>query len=404
MLTPGNFSIGGGFQWGKRKYYRDGTVPDEFVLRLGDLLVTMTDLSKGVETLGYSAVVPESDFRLLHNQRLGRVIKKSELIDLGYIHWLLRTPDYRNEILASYTGSTVKHTSPKKILAYQFLRPPLQEQQQVVAVLDSLEHKIELNRRMNEMLEAMARAIFRDWFVDFGPTRAKAEGRAPYLGAEIWDLFPDAVDDNGLPRGWEEQPFVSFLDIIGGGTPKTQVAEYWIGEIPWFSVVDTPSKGGVFVRSTEKTISGKGLAESSARLIPAGTTIITARGTVGKMAMAARNMTFNQSCYALRARAPVGDRFVYFATERMVERLQAMAHGSVFSTITRATFRSLTFPWVGERLFEEFEELLDPIFSKIKANGEENETLSATRDLLLPKLMTGEIRLNRAEEALETAT
>jgi type I restriction enzyme S subunit len=200
-----------------------------------------------------------------------------------------------------------------------------------------------------------------------------------------------------LPKGWEARPFVSFLDIVGGGTPKTKIAEYWGGDIPWFSVVDTPEKGGVFVRSTEKTITEKGLVESSARLIPAGTTIITARGTVGNIAMAAREMTFNQSCYALRAQAPVGDRFVYLATERMVQRLQAMAHGSVFSTITRATFESLTFPWVGEPLFEKFEELMEPLFAKIDANGEANETLAATRDLLLPKLMSGEIRLRAAE-------
>ena len=83
LLTPGNFAIGGGFQWGKRKYYRDGPVPDDFVLRPGDLIVTMTDLSKGADTLGYSAAVPESNVRLLHNQRLGKVIKKSESIDLG---------------------------------------------------------------------------------------------------------------------------------------------------------------------------------------------------------------------------------------------------------------------------------------------------------------------------------
>lgn len=219
----------------------------------------------------------------------------------------------------------------------------------------------------------------------------------PEKAAPLAALFPATLGDNGLPEGWEERPFVSFLDIIGGGTPKTKVSEYWGGEIPWFSVVDTPPKGGVFVRSTEKTITEKGLAESSARLVPAGTTIITARGTVGNIAMAARDMTFNQSCYALRAQAPVGDRFVYLATERMVQRLQAMAHGSVFSTITRATFESLTFPWVGETIFEKFEELLEPVFAKINANGEESETLAATRDLLLPKLMSGEIRLRDGE-------
>ena len=178
----------------------------------------MTDLSKQADTLGYSAVVPDSDVRLLHNQRLGKVIKKSECIDLGYVHWLLRAPDYRNEILASYTGSTVKHTSPKKILAYQFLRPPLQEQHQVAKVLDSLEHKIELNRRMNETLEKMARAIFKDWFIDLGPTRAKHEGRAPYLAPELWDLFPDALDVEDKPEGWKQGTLANLADSSRGAT------------------------------------------------------------------------------------------------------------------------------------------------------------------------------------------
>ena len=279
--------------------------------------------------------------------------------------------------------------------------PRIPVQHQAAELLGAFDDKIELSRRTNETLEAMARAIFRDWFVDFGPTRAKAEGRAPYLAPELWNLFPGAFDHEGLPVGWEERPFLSFLNIVGGGTPKTKVTEYWGGKIPWFSVVDTPPQGGVFVHSTEKTISERGLAESSATVIPIGTTIITARGTVGKIAMAARDMTFNQSCYGLRAQAPVGDRFVYLATERMVHRLQAMAHGSVFSTITRATFENLTFPWVGEELFARFEELLEPVFSRINMNGKENETLAQTRDLLLPKLMSGEIRLREAEKAVE---
>jgi type I restriction enzyme S subunit len=289
--------------------------------------------------------------------------------------------------------------------------PRIKEQEKIGVALASLDDKIELNRRMNETLEAMARAVFRDWFVDFGPTRRKAAGvtdPAAILGGLLPDpekapplaaLFPDSFGANGLPEGWEERPFVGFLDIIGGGTPKTKVPEYWGGEVPWFSVVDTPPKGGVFVWNTEKTITERGVAESSVRMIDAGTTIISARGTVGNIAMAARPMTFNQSCYALRAVEPIGNIFVYLATERMVERLKAMAHGSVFSTITRATFESLNFAWAGEDVFTAFERLIEPMFELIKANGQENQTLAATRDLLLPKLMSGEIRLTGAEGA-----
>jgi type I restriction enzyme S subunit len=167
------------------------------------------------------------------------------------------------------------------------------------------------------------------------------EGSAPYLAPEIWSLFPDRVDDEGKPQGWQERPLTAFFSIVGGGTPKTSIDEYWGGSIPWFSVVDTPPPGSVFVVATAATITQKGLDASSARLVPEDTTIISARGTVGNLAMAARPMTFNQSCYGLRQQCDVGDCFVFLAAQNMVSRLQSMAHGSVFSTITRQTFDAL---------------------------------------------------------------
>ena len=185
------------------------------------------------------------------------------------------------------------------------------EQRAIAHILGTLDDKIELNRRRNQTLEAMARALFKDWFVDFGLVRAKMKGREPYLPANLWQLFPDRLDDEGKPEGWEMQPLSELLTIIGGGTPKTSVEEYWGGDIPWFSVVDTPSASDVFVVATEKTITSRGLAGSSARLIPKGTTIISARGTVGNLAIAGREMTFNQSCYGLRGTGGAGDYFVY---------------------------------------------------------------------------------------------
>ena len=203
LLTPGNFAIGGGFQFNKLKFYKDGPIPSDYVLSPGDLLVTMTDLSKAGDTLGYSALVPASQYVLLHNQRLGRISIKAQDVDIGFIHWLLRTDGYRSEILGSATGSTVRHTSPNRIGAFRFLLPPLTEQRAIAATLGALDDKIELNRKMNATLEAMARALFRDWFIDFGPTRAKMEGRTPYLAPDLWSLFPDRLDAEGKPEGWE---------------------------------------------------------------------------------------------------------------------------------------------------------------------------------------------------------
>ena len=185
LLTPRNFAIGGGFKGDKFKYY-DGPVDEEYVLQEGDLLVTMTDLSKQSDTLGYPAVVPActGERRYLHNQRLGKVLPKDTgELHTRYIYYLMCSVEYRHEVLASATGTTVKHTSPDRIRQFKFSLPPLPEQRTIAHILGTLDDKIELNRRMNRTLEEMARAIFKDWFIDFGPTRAKIEGREPYLPA-----------------------------------------------------------------------------------------------------------------------------------------------------------------------------------------------------------------------------
>lgn len=332
-------------------------------------------------------------------------------------------------------GSPIPSTTRAAVYSSEFMRPPIVEQQSIATCLGSLDDKIELNRRMNETLEEIARVLFRDWFVDFGPTRRQAEGATdpaaimghafpagdmpaevgtgsapenshdisttkPLNAATLAPLFPAKLGDDGLPEGWVEQPFEAFVEIVGGGTPKTKIAEYWGGDIPWFSVVDAPNQGAVYVHATEKSITQAGLENSSARMVPEGTTIISARGTVGKIGMAPRDMTFNQSCYALRPKKPVGERFVFLATGQLVERLQAMAHGSVFSTITRNTFSSLSFAGADELCYSAFEDVTAPLFAKIKVNGQENQTLAEMRDLLLPKLMSGEIRLNEVEAAV----
>ncbi|MFY7852213.1 MAG: restriction endonuclease subunit S, partial [Brevundimonas sp.] len=138
LLTPGNFAIGGGFQLGKVKYYGGPPAPG-YVLVPGELLVTMTDLSKAGDTLGYPAIVPDDGRRYLHNQRLGKVEIRDPRISRDFVYWLMRTRPYRDEILSSVTGSTVKHTSPKKIEAFEFALPPLVAQDAICGVLNPLD-------------------------------------------------------------------------------------------------------------------------------------------------------------------------------------------------------------------------------------------------------------------------
>ena len=301
-------------------------------------------------------------------------------------------------------GSAQPNLSAGVLASYLIPLPPQVDLTRISNLLDVLDDKIELNRRMNETLEAMARALFKDWFVDFGPTRAKMEGRAPYLAPDIWSLFPDRLDDEGKPENWTEAPLTTFFEILGGGTPKTSEVVYWDGNIPWFSVVDTPPGSDTFVFETEKRITDEGLKNSSARLLDAGGTIISARGTIGKLAMAGRPMAFNQSCYGLKGINGYGPCFVFLVAKHMVAKLQSLAHGSVFSTITRQTFDSVRLPAPHIVIAEHFDLATSVLFERMRANVAESRTLAATRDFLLPKLMSGEVRIKDAETLVGEAT
>src|SRR5690606_3772071 len=153
----------------------------------------------------------------LHNQRVGLLVfNPSAEADARFVEYLLRSHEYRAWVIGSATGTTVKHTSPSRIEAFRTLVPPPTEQRAIAHILGTLDDKIELNRRRNQTLEAMARALFKDWFVDFGPVRAKMEGREPYLPADLWQLFPDRLDDEGKPEGRSDHPLDENADFLNG--------------------------------------------------------------------------------------------------------------------------------------------------------------------------------------------
>lgn len=282
--------------------------------------------------------------------------------------------------------------------------PTLPEQKAIAHILGTLDDKIELNRQMNETLEAMARAMFKSWFVDFDPVRAKAEGRDPGLPPEIANLFPNSFEDSELdpiPKGWTVEPLSSIINIIGGGTPKTNVPEYWNGDIPWFSVVDAPKDSDIFVVDTANHITQLGLENSSTKILREGITIISARGTVGKCAVVGHPMAMNQSCYGIEGKENRGDFFIYFTIRNQIADLQRSGHGSVFNTITRETFSSIQVAGSTIELTQAFDEIVRTSMLKMKYNLKESHSLAAVRDALLPKLLSGEMRVTEAEKMVE---
>jgi len=398
IVTPGNFMIGGGFKVDNLKYYR-GPVPKDYILQPHDLIVTMTDLSKSGDTLGYPALVPESSVRYLHNQRIGLVkINDPKLLDKGFLFYLLRGADYRHHVLATASGSTVRHTSPNRIQEFRTTLPPLPEQRAITGVLGALDDKIKLNRRTSRTLEQVGRAIFHAWFMDFKPVKAKAAGARsfPSMPQEAFDALPIRLVESELgliPEGWGVKALSSICTLVSGGTPKRSEPSYWNGDdnVPWYSIRDAPSDGMVWVLDTDECITRKGLENSAAQLVPKGCTIISARGTVGKLAMAGRPMAFNQSCYGLLPRDGSFFFYLYLLTRTLVSDLQQRTHGSVFETITRSTFDGLLVTTPPDYLVSSFDAVVAPVFDKLLASLHESTKLATLRDYLLPKLLSGEV-------------
>jgi type I restriction enzyme S subunit len=284
--------------------------------------------------------------------------------------------------------------------------PLVEEQRAIAHILGALDDKIDLNRRMNETLEAMTRALFESWFVDFDPVCAKAEGRDPGLPPPIADLFPDTFETSGLeciPAGWGMGSILSRGELLSGGTPRTDRRDYWNGDIPWASAKDVSQCSEAFLVETERMITRLGLEESATQLIPASTTVVVARGaTTGRMVILGREMAMNQTCYALRS--TIGAPFaLYCGLRHEMSALVHAAHGSVFDTVTTSTFANSRVVLPPEGILRAYEQGVVPLFQRMLKSTEGSRILGAVRDALLPKLVSGELRIKDAERIVSGA-
>ena len=395
LLTPGNFAIGGGFQLGRAKYYC-GTVPSEFVLSEDDLLVTMTDLSKQADTLGYPAFVPSyrDGRRYLHNQRLGKIsLRDPKRTDARFLYYVLCSKGYRDEVLASATGTTVKHTSPERIKRYRFPLPPLPEQRAIAHILGTLDDKIELNHRMNETLEEMARALFKSWFVDFDPVRAKMEGRDRGLPPEIAALFPDRLADSELglaPEGWEVKPLGEFGEIITGKTPSTKQPEYYGADVPFLRIPDMHGK--MYVLGTEVMLSAQGADSQSQKTLPPGSISVSCIATPGLVVLNHRSAQTNQQINSIIPHNQSASNYLYWTCNHLSSDIETGGlAGSVFGNMNKSTFSALPAICPEPSLVSAFDALVSPIHTLILANQKQAHILSTQRDALLPKLVSGEV-------------
>jgi type I restriction enzyme S subunit len=274
--------------------------------------------------------------------------------------------------------------------------PTISEQEAIASVLGALDDKIELNRRMNETLEATARAIFKDCFIDFGPTRAEMEGRAPYLAPDIWSLFPNRLDADGKPEGWISSTIGQEAEVVGGSTPSTKDAAFWGGDISWATPKDLSSLSTPVLLSTERQITAAGLSQIGSGLLPVGTVLLSSRAPIGYMAIAEVPVAVNQGFIAMICKKRLSNVFVWLWTQANMKTVHQNANGSTFQEISKANFRPIEVTVPPPELLRVFDDTIKLLFDRIVSNEKEIRTLSTTRDFLLPKLMSGEVRVDDA--------
>lgn len=284
--------------------------------------------------------------------------------------------------------------------------PPIEEQRAIAWMLGTLDDKIELNRHMNETLEAIARAIFKSWFVDFDPVIAKATGkRGLAFSARVLNLFPSTVVDSPkgkIPAGWQLRPIGDVTRVVGGSTPRTDEPSFWEnGQIAWATPKDLAPLTSPVLLDTERHITEKGLEQISSGLLPKGTVLLSSRAPIGYTALSEIPLAINQGFIALVCDKELPNYYVLNWIQSHLEEIKAHANGTTFMEISKAIFRPLLAAVPPNSVLNEFEHLVSPIYDRIVANLRESGTLIKARDLLLPKLISGEIRLREAKTIFE---
>lgn len=279
--------------------------------------------------------------------------------------------------------------------------PALPEQKAIAHVLGTLDDKIELNRRLNETLEGLARALFKSWFVDFDPVRAKSEGRNSGLQQNVADLFANsfAPSEHGeIPSGWRLRPIGELASVCGGSTPSTKEPSYWEDGIHfWATPKDLSTLKTPVLLDTERKITDAGLAQISSGLLPAGTVLMSSRAPIGYLAIAEVPVAINQGFIAMKPAGGVSNLFLLRWAESAYDRIVSHANGSTFLEISKSSFRPILVTTPPDEVMKEFDRIARPLHSRIVCNERASRTLVEVRNALLPKLVSGELRIRDAE-------
>lgn len=318
--------------------------------------------------------------------------------DPRFVSYLLRGLDFR-----AYSDKAAVPGINRNHLHQALVTIPtdVDEQRAIAKMLARFDDLIDLHRRMSQTLEAMARALFKSWFVDFDPARAKSEGRQANLPKAIADRFPDSFEDSELgeiPKGWTVDPISDLAEIVGGSTPSTETPEFW--QPPqhfWVTPKDLSGLSTPVLLKTERQISDAGLAQIGSGLLAPGTVLLSSRAPIGYIAISEIPVAVNQGFIAMKPRSGVPGIFLRLWADHAKDEILSRANGSTFLEISKASFRPIPVVRPSDAVLDAFEKRIGPWHQRIVENERQISNLALARDALLPKLMSGELQVSNSD-------
>lgn len=373
---------------------------EQYRLEPGDVVLAMD--RPWIEAGLKYARIGIADVPALLVQRVSR-LRAGDKLDQGFLFYLIGSQTFTNHVLAVQTGTAVPHISGNQILDFRFQLPPLREQRAIANVLGALDDKIEQNRRTAQALEKLARAIFRAWFVDYEPVKAKAAGatRFPSMPQSVFDALPTCFVDSAIgpvPQGWAVRAIGDVVSVKGGATPSTKEAAFWdSGTHCWATPKDMSRLAHPVLLDTERRITDAGVERISSGMLPVGTVLMSSRAPVGYLAIAGVPTAINQGFIAMVCDGPLPPVYVFNWAACSMDTIKAHASGTTFAEISKRTFRPLPIVKPTPDAATAYREQAEPLFALLAACVKESEKLAQLRDYLLPKLLSGQVRVHDAE-------
>ena len=301
-----------------------------------------------------------------------------ENVDLNFIYYVVANQQFKNTITQLATGTTIKNVSLETMRNYTFRIPPLFIQKQIGKILSSLDDKIDLNRRINDNLEQQAQALFKSWFVDFEPFK---EGK--FVDSEL----------GRIPEGWRVERLGSVCKCLLGGTPSRNKEEYWNGKLAW---INSGEINEFRITKPSEYITQEGLKKSATKLLPKKTTVLAITGaTLGQVSLLEIDSCANQSVIGLLENEDIFHEYIYPLIKNRIDDLCSHMTGGAQQHINKNNVEQLEILVPPKKILVEYKQIATPIYSLISNICFESQKISKLRDSLLPRLMSGELKLDK---------